>query len=210
MSKPTSLPEFGSSDNATLGDNQRIVLMKRVILSELVQHPHVLTDYTQWPVKSGHHPLVQGVLDGKEPLTKRIDAISPALRVFRKDAAIRAAALGLPYKWVAQGLLRGFVYVLVGIAIGYKLAPAPPLVPATLSTMTKGPSGRRPKAGVIERYARWYVRHQVSGIAVNTLAKEYHKTHQKTPHNPDHTWQEDRKTVQHGIKEIDRLLKLTR
>lgn len=211
MPELTPVTKFDSAASTSRGDVQRIVLMKRVILSELVQHPRVATEYTQWPMKSGHHPLVRGVLDSKKPLTERLEGIRRALKVFRKDAVKLATALSLSYEWVAEGLLDGFISVLVGIAIGHKLPPGSPLVADNRDAITKGPSGRKPKTGVIEKSSRWYVRHRVSGVSVNTLAREYHQAHQAVflEKQPDHSWQDDRKTVYDGIKEIDRLIKLT-
>lgn len=210
MPKLTSFPEFDSSDSTTHGDDQRIVLMKGALLSELVQQPRVLTEYTQWPVKAGLYPLVRDVLDGIEPVTKLISAIPPAAKLLQEDAVRLAAELNLPYRWVAKDLLHGFGAGLVGIATGQEIVLPLSQINAPRDPMQKRPAGRRPKEGLIEQHARWYVRRRISGITVNSLAKEYHKTHQKTHHNPDHTWQEDRKMIQDGIKEIARLLKLTR
>lgn len=211
MPKLTSFPEFDSSDSTTHGDDQRIVLMKGALLSELVQQPRVLTKYTQWPVKAGLYPLVRDILDGKEPVTKLIAAIPPAAKLLHEDAVKLAAELNLPYRWVAQGLLHGFGAGLVGIATGQEIVLPLPRITVTHNPTEKRPTGRRPKEGLIEQHARWYVRHRVSGVSVNALAQEYHEAHQAAvlEKHPDHSWEADRKTIYDGIKEVEGLLHLT-
>ncbi len=209
MPKLQSFPEFNSADSTTHGDDQRIVLMKGALLSESVRQSRVLTAYTQWTVKAGLHPLIQDVLDGKEPVTTLIAAIPPAAKLLREDAVRLAAELNLPYRWVAQGLLHGFGAGLVGIATGQEIVLPLPQINLTYDPLTVRATGYKPDAEVIERYAQWYVRCWIGGVEERVLAQEYHETHAH-PSSSTHTWREDRKTISKGIKEIERLLLLTK
>lgn len=210
MPRLTSFSEFDSSSSATHGDDRRVVVMKGAVLSELVRQSRVLTEYTQWTVKSGLHPLVLDVLDGKEPVTKLIAAIPPAAKVLQEDAVRFTAELKLPYRWLAKDLLHGFGAGLVGIAEGQEIVLPLSQIKPTYDPMQKRAHGRQPKEGVIEQYARWYVRHRVSGISKNKLAQAYHETHaHPASDKKGHTWQDDRKLILVGILEIERLLKLT-
>ncbi len=210
MPKLQSFPEFDSSDSATSGDDQRIVLMKGALLSELAQQPRVLTEYMQWTVKAGIHPVMQAVLDGKEPVTKLIAAIPSSAKSLQEDAVKLAAELNLPYRWVAQGLLHGFGAGLVGIATGEEIVLPLPQINLTYDPLPGRATGYKPDTEVIERYARWYVRCRISGVKESTLAQEYHETHAHPASSTKHTWREDRKTISQGIKEIERLLRLTK
>lgn len=208
MPKLQSFPEFDSSQSNSLGDDRRVVVMKGALLSELVRQPPVLTAYTQWTVKTGLHPVLQAVLDGNESVTNLIAAIPPASKQLHEEAFSLAAALGLPYRWVAQGLLHGFGAGLVGIATKQEIVLPLPQINVTYDPLTERPAGYKPDVAVIERYAQWYVRWRIGGVEERVLAQEYHETHAH-PASSTHTWRHDRKTISVGIKEIERLLHLT-
>lgn len=195
MPKLTSFPEFDSSSSTTLGDDRRVVLMKGAVLSELVQQPCIFKAFALFAV-------TVSTLSPQTPET--------IARTLGPDAVQLARDIGLPYAWVAQGLLHGFVAGIEAIAAGQEIQLPLPRITLTHDPMQKRPAGRRPDEAALVRYAQWYVSHHVGGISMNALARKYHDTHQKKPHNLDHTWLDDRKTVSDGIKEVDRLLKLTR
>jgi hypothetical protein len=208
--KLESFPEFDSSHSNSLGDDRRVVVMKGALLSELVRQPPVLTAYMQWTVKAGLAPVLQAVLDGNESVTNLIAAIPPAAKQLHEEAFRLAAALGLPYRWVAQGLLHGFGAGLVGLATGQEIVLPLPRINVTYDPLTMRAAGYKPDAEVIERYARWYVLCRIGGVEERVLAKEYHEIHAHPSSSTTHTWRHDRKTISDGIKEIERLLRLTK
>ncbi|MGE3979575.1 MAG: hypothetical protein AB7F94_18620 [Nitrospira sp.] len=204
-----SFPDFDSSDSASLGDDRRVVLIKGALLAELVQQSSVLTQYMQWTVKAGLHTVMQDVLDGKQPVTTLIAAIPPVAKQLHQEVATLVAKLGLPYRWVHQGLLHGFGAGLVGIATGQEVVLPIPQINVTYDPTRSRPPGRKSDHAVIERYTKWYVSCRIGGVEERVLAKEYHETHTH-PSSSTHTWREDRKTISNGIKEIERLLLLTK
>lgn len=195
MPKLTSFPKFDSSESTTHGDDQRIVLMKGALLSELVQQPCILKVFAHWAV---------AITDIIPPQTAQAVA-----RRLGPDAVQLAQAVGLPYAWVAQGLLHGFVAGIEAITAGKEIVLPLPSITITVDPLQDRPAGRKPEPDAIERFARWYVLHPVSGMSVNVLARDYHTTHHTAPHQT-HTWKTDRKTILHGIQEVERLLQLTR
>lgn len=210
MPKLQSFPEFDSSQSNSDGDDRRVVVMKGALMSEVVQLPRVLTEYPRWAVKTGLQKLMDDVATGKKSAEDLIAAIPSAAKQLHEEAVSLAAALGLPFRWVARDLLHGFGAGLVGIATGHEIALPLPQIMTTRDTATKRPSGRRPDEETLARYAQWYVHHRVSGITVNKLAQKYCEAHHRHPsYRNGHTWQNDRKTVLDGIKEIDHLLRLT-
>jgi hypothetical protein len=125
------------------------------------------------------------------------------------DTVKIAEELGLPYAWVSQGLLHAFVAGNYAMAAGQEIVLPLPQITVTFDPSTETPRGRMPKEGVIERYSQWYVRRNVSGVELDELALEYHATHEHPASSSSHTWRHDRKLIYHGIKEVERLLKLT-
>ncbi len=209
MPKLQSFPEFDLSHSSSLGDDRRVVVMKGTLMTELVRQPPVLMAYMQWTVKAGLHQVPQAVRDGNEPVASLIAAIPSASQQLHEKAFTLAAALGLPYRWVARDLLHGFGAGLVGIATKQEIVLPLPQINVTLDPTKARPTGRRPDEEALARYARWYVLRRISGVSVNVLARDYHETHHTALHQA-HTWKADRKTILHGIQEVERLLQLTR
>lgn len=129
-------------------------------------------------------------------------------RTVGPDAEKVAEQIGLPYRWVEQGLLHGFGGGMAAIAAGQEIVfPLPQIVVTSDGNPRR--RGRRSDASTIGRYAQWYVQHRISGVSANELARQYHETFHRALHHT-HTWKHDRKTIRDGIAEVERLLKLTR
>jgi hypothetical protein len=168
-----------------------------------------------------------------------IEAIRSLARTIGPEIIQATETWGLPWPWVDRGLLRAFVLQHSGTATGTPFRTWSELqkdelditlklrsgtsqqeVNAAMDRIQRAyetnllPPGRAPKqpklneVSHLDRNSSWFVRYQIGGESISKLAKQFHDTYHQTPDGPLNC-QNDESTVSKGIKEVERLLRLT-
>lgn len=174
---------------STAGDAERMGLAMEALIATLGRDPRVQRAYVQWCLD---HQLL-GVTDAetfRARLLRNRDGDLERLRRLVDD-------LKLPYRWLAQELLRDFGLTIIGEAtIGE--TPSAQYVPVTDGL----PSGRSPKndGEHIARDVEWLYRTRVKvpPDSISAIAKDYAQQAERDT--------DARSVVQYGIERAAQLL----